>query len=68
MQSTDPVDLSSTCYPFPSFSTFAFRSREMRLLLLDLDSYGGTDPFGMFTHFLKSTADVLAPGLDVVFR
>ena len=27
---------------------FAFRSREVKRLLLDLDSYGGTNPLGMF--------------------
>ena len=40
----------------------------MRGLLLDLDSYGGTDPLGMFHLFLKRATDVLAPRLDVVFR
>ena len=40
----------------------------MRRLLLDLDLYGGTDPFGMFPLFLKRTADVMAPGLSEVFR
>ena len=38
------------------------------LLLLNLDSYGGTDPLGMFLLFLKKTAVVLAPRLAVVFR
>ena len=33
----------------------------MRRLLLDLDPYGGTDPFGMFLIFIKRTADVMAP-------
>ena len=37
----------------------------MRRLLLDLDPYGGTDPFGMFRLFLKRTADVMAPRLSV---
>ena len=27
-----------------------------------------TDPLGMFHHFLKRTADILAPYLSVVFR
>ena len=67
-QSRDPVDLPSTCHPSPSHTTFAFRSREMRRLLLDLDSYGDTDPLGMFLLFLKKTAEVLAPRLAVVFR
>ena len=33
----------------------------VRRLLLDLDPYGCTDPFGMFPLFLKRTADVLDP-------
>ena len=52
-QSRDPVDLKSTCHPFPSFTTFAFRSREVKRLLLDLGSYGGTDPLGMFSFFFE---------------
>ena len=68
-QSRDPVDLPSTSgHPSPSLTTFAFRSREVKRLLLDLDSYGCTDPLGMFPLFLKKTAVVLAPRLDVVFR
>ena len=30
-------------------------------LLLDLDPYGGTDPFGRFPLFLKRTAGVMSP-------
>ena len=52
-KSRDPVDLPSTCLPSPSLTTFAFRSREVRRLLLDLDSYGGTDPLGIFTLFVE---------------
>ena len=40
----------------------------MKRILLDFDSYGGTDPLGMFHLFLKRTADVMAPRLSVVFR
>ena len=40
----------------------------MKRLLLNLDSYGGTDPLEMFPLFLKKTAVVLAPRLAVVFR
>ena len=64
----DPVDLPSTCHPSPSLTTFAFRSRKVKRLLLDLDSYGGTDTLGMFPPFLKKTAVVLVPRLAVVFR
>ena len=67
-QLRDPVDAPSTCHPSPSLTTFAFRSWEVKWLLLDLDSYGGTDPLGMFPLFLKRTAEVLAPRLAVVFR
>ena len=49
-QSREAVDLPLTCYPSPSLTTFAFRSSEVRRLLLDLDPYGGTDPLGMLTH------------------
>ena len=67
-QSREAVDLQLTCHPFHSLTTFAFRSREVRRLLLDLDPHGGTDPLGMFPLFLKRTADVMAPRLSVVFR
>ena len=56
-----------TCHPSPSLTNFAFRSSEVRRLLLDLDPYGGTDPLGMFPLFLKRTADVISPRLNVVF-
>ena len=65
-QSREAVDLPLTCHLSPSFTTFVFRSSEMRRLLLDFDPYGGTDPLGMFPLFLI-TADVMAPGLSLVF-
>ena len=43
-QSNDPVDLPSTCHPSLSLTTFACRSRDVKRLLMDLDSHGGTDP------------------------
>ena len=36
--------------------------------MLDLDSYGGTDPLGMFPLLLKRMADVLTHRLSVVFQ
>ena len=62
-QSREAVDLPLTCHPSPSLTTFAFRSSEVRRLLLDLDPYCGTDQLGMFPLFLKRTADVMAPVL-----
>ena len=35
--------------------------------MLDLDPYGGTDPWGMFPLFIKRT-DVMAPRLSEVFQ
>ena len=52
-QSREAVDLLLTCHPSPSLTTFAFRSSEVRCRLLDLDPYGGTDPFGLLQIFLK---------------
>ena len=66
-QSREAVDLPLTCHPSPSVTTFAFRSIVVRRLLLDLDPYGGTDILGVFPHFPKRTADVMAPRLSVVF-
>ena len=60
-QSREAVDLPLTCHPSPSLTTFAFRSSEVRRLLLDLDPYGGTHPLGMFPLFLQRTADVMPP-------
>ena len=62
------VDLPLTCHSSPSLTSFAFRSSEVRRLLLNFDPYVGSDPLCMFPLFLKKTADVLAPHHSVVFR
>ena len=67
-QSMEGVDLPLSWDPSPNLTTFAFRSREVRRLLLDLGPNGGTDPLGMFILFLKRTADVIAPHLSAMFR
>ena len=67
-QSREAVDLPLTCHHPPSLTTFAFRSREVKRLLLDLDPYGDTDPLGMFHLLLKRAADIMAPHLSEVFR
>ena len=41
-QSRESVDLPLTCHPSPTLTSFAFRSSEVRRLLLDLDPYGGS--------------------------
>ena len=60
-QAREAVDLPLSCHPSVGLTTFDFRSREVRHLLLDLDPYGGTDPLGMLPLCLKRTADVMAP-------
>ena len=47
-QPREAVDLPLTCHSSPSFTTFAFRSSDVRRLLLDLDPYGGTDRLGNY--------------------
>ena len=66
--SRESVDLPLTCHPSRRLTSFAFRSSEVRRLLLELDPYGGSVPLGMFPNFLKRTAVVLAPHLSAVFR
>ena len=54
--SREDVDLPLTCHPSPSLTIFAFRSSEVRRILLNLDPYGVADPLAV----LKRTADVMA--------
>ena len=67
-QCRDSVNLPPTCHRDPKLKSFAFRSRQVYRLLLDLDSHGGTDPLGFFPLFFKKLATTLAPKLSVVFR
>ena len=46
-QSRESVDLPLTSHPSLSLASFAFRLNVVRHLLLDLDSYGGSDPLGV---------------------
>ena len=36
------------CFPEAELTTFAFRSGEVKKLLLELDPYGGAGPDGIF--------------------
>ena len=67
-QSRESVELLLTCHRSPILITFAFRSSDIRRLVLDLVTHGGTEPLGMFPLFVKRTADVLAPRHSVMFR
>ena len=67
-QCRDQFDPPQFCYPAPKLCSVAFRSRMVEKLLLDLDSYGGSDPYDMFPLFFKKTAREIAPKLSMVFR
>ena len=64
-QSRESVDLPLTSHPYPRLTTVAFRSSEVRSLLLD--NHGSSDPLDMFYLFLKRT-NVLTARDDEVFR
>ena len=50
-QSRESVDPLVTCHQSPSLITLAFRSSEVKRLLLDLDPYGGTDSWYVSSLF-----------------
>ena len=52
----------------PRSVPFTFRSREVQLLLSELDSYVGVDQLGFFPLFSREIASVLALKLSMVFR
>ena len=60
--------LPQACFPEPKLCSMAFRSSEVKTLLLNLDSHGGIDPNGIFPIFLKKTADFIAPKIATIFR
>ena len=66
-QPREAVDQPLTSHPSPSFTTFAFRSSEVRRLLLDLDPYGGTDPLFFFLLFLRELLMLWPPVLVSCF-
>ena len=67
-QSSEEVIVPQYCHPEPKLTTIAFRSREIKNFFLNLDSYGGSGPDGIFPLFFKETADILAPKISVIFR
>ena len=67
-QSNEKLTLPQTCFPESKLTGMAFRSREIKDLLLDLDAYGGAGPDGIFPLFLKKTANVLSTKIAVILR
>ena len=62
------INLLYTCYPEAELTSLAFRSREIKNLLNDLDGSGGADPDGIFPLFLKNAADILSSKIAVIFH
>ena len=67
-QSSDDVPLPDTCHPEPALSKFAFRSRDVKKILDNLDNWGGEDPDGFFPLFFKKVSASLSPKLSRFFR
>lgn len=67
-QSSEIFNLPPTCFPEVKLSSLAFRSREVKQLILDLDNYGGLDPNGIFPLFLTKNAQILAPKISAILR
>ena len=57
-----------SCFPHSRFNSLAFRSPVLLCLLLDLNTYCGVDPLGVFPLFLKMVADIIAPKLSIIFH
>ena len=56
-----------SCFPQSSCNSFPFLTPVLLHLLLDLDTYSGVDPLGVFPLFLKMVADIIAPKPNKVF-
>ena len=56
-----------SCFPQSRCNSFAFQTSVLLHLLLDLDTYGGVDPLGVFTPFLIKVGDIIAPKLRIFF-
>ena len=67
-QSNDSLTMPQSCFPEAEMTTFAFRSGEVKKLLLELDPYGGAGPDGIFPLFFIKTANYLAPKISTVLR
>ena len=56
-----------SCFSQSRCNSLAFQTPVLRLIL-DLDTYGGVDPFCVFPLFLKMVVDIIAPKLSIIFR
>ena len=57
-----------SCFPRSRCNYLDFRTSVLLRLLIDLDTYGGVDPYGVYPLFQKKVADIIAPKLSIIFR
>ena len=57
-----------SCFPQSRWNFYPFRTPVFLRLLLDLDTYGGVDSFGVFPLFLMMVADIIAQKPSIIFR
>ena len=57
-----------SCFPQSRCNSLAIRITVFLRLLINLDTYGGGDPSGVFPLFLKKVVDIIAPKLTIIFR
>ena len=67
-QSNDSLTMPQSCFPEAELTTFAFRSGEVKKLLLELDPYGGVGPDGIFPLFFIKTASYSAAKISTVLH
>ena len=67
-QSNGSLTMPELCFPDTELTTFAFRSGEVKKLLLEPDPYGVAWPDGIFPLFFIKTASYLAPKISAVLH
>ena len=66
-QSGADIPLPDTCHPEPVLTRFAFRSKEVKKILDNLDNWGGEDPDGFFSLiFQKSFSHTLSKAQPIL--
>ena len=67
-QCGDDLSMPLTCFPEPKLTKIAFKSREIKNLLAELDVYGGAGPDGIFPMLFVRMSDFLAPKISTIYH
>ena len=57
-----------SCFPQSRCNSLACRTHVLLRLILDLVTYSGVDPLGVFPLFLKMVVDIIAPKQIIIFH